>query len=292
MILRHNSIQKKILFGLIQFFILMILLSCTINSSREKIIFGIVPADDAEEMLSIYRPVASYLEEVLGVEVELIALSDYTAAVEAMRAGRIEIAWFGPFSYILAAERAGAEAIVVGVREETGFSSYRTVFITHSDNMVFSINDLKGKSFAFVDPASTSGNLIPRSILLNMGINPETFFSNQYFAGTHNSVVFSVKNKTVSAGVTSDNVVKRMIEENIILPGELRVIYVSDPIPGSPIAVRGNLDNDFKYLIQSAFINMPLEIAAGWGGVAYYEAISDENYDIIRSIARTLNLFD
>jgi len=266
--------------------------ACSNIVQNEKITFGVIPADDVEEMLNIYRPIANYLTEVLGVEVELIALTDYTAAIEAMRTGRIEIAWFGPFSYVLAAERAGAEAIVIGVREDTGLSSYRTIFVTHSDNAYTNFVDLQNKSFAFVDPASTSGHLVPRSILIDSGIDPEEHFSNILFAGTHNSVLFAVRNKTVSAGATSDNVLKRMIDEGLVQSNEISIIHQSDPIPGSPIAVRGNLDDDFKLLIQSAFINMPSDIAAGWGGIAYYEIISDVDYDVIRNIAKQIDIFD
>jgi len=287
----------KLFINRINVLFLIILMIFSISACRnivqnEKITFGVIPADDVEEMLNIYRPVASYLSEVLGVEVELIALTDYTAAIEAMRTGRIEIAWFGPFSYVLAAERAGAEAIAIGVREDTGLSSYRTIFVTSSDNSYVNFMDLQGKSFAFVDPASTSGHLVPRSILIDSGIDPEKHFSNILFAGSHNSVLFAVRNKMVSAGATSDNVLKRMIDEGLIQSNEIRIIHQSEPIPGSPIAVRGNLDDDFKLLIQSAFINMPSDIAAGWGGIAYYEIITDANYDVIRNIAKKIDIFD
>lgn len=285
---------KRIKFKIIIVFSVFLLTAtaCGTPNSNEIIRFGVIPADDVEEMLSIYRPVAAYLEEVLGVRVELIALNDYTAAIEAMRTGNLEIAWYGPFSYVLAAERAGAEAIAIGVREDTGLSTYRTIFVTHSSSSINKLSDLRGRTFAFVDPASTSGHLIPRYILNNNDINPDVDFSTTLFAGTHNSVLFAVNNRTIDAGVTSDNVLQRMSEQGLLNLDDIRIIFKSEPIPGSPIAVRGNIDEDLKLLIQQAFIEMPPEIAAGWGGIANYEVIDDSHYDFLREVARDLNMFD
>ena len=268
------------------------LAGCGNSRDDNTIRFGVIPADDAEEMLSIYKPVADYLEEVLGAPVELIALYDYTAAIEAMRTGDLDIAWFGPFAYLLAVERAGAEAIAIGVRGDTGLSTYRTIFVTHSSSSIYELSDLKGKTFAFVDPASTSGHLIPRSILLNYNIDPESDFSTMLYAGTHNSVLLAINGQNIDAGATSDNVLKRMVDEGLINEDNIRIIYESVPIPGSPIAVSGSLDEELKTKIQNAFVNMPDEIAAGWGGIAYYETIDDSHYDILREVARNLNMLD
>ena len=114
---------------------------------------GLIPADDAEEMLRDYEPVRQYLSQKLGIPVEIQVTSDYTAAIEAMRYKHIDMAWFGPFSYIIAANVADAEAIVNGVRRSDGKSDYHSVIVTRADSGINSLADLKGKSFAFVDPA-------------------------------------------------------------------------------------------------------------------------------------------
>src|SRR3989338_7218215 len=160
---------------------------------------GLIPADDAEEMLRSYEPVKEYLSEKLGIPVEIQVTSDYTAAIEAMRGKHIDMAWFGPFSYIIAANVAGAEAIVVGVRRADNRSDYRSIIVAREGSGITSLKDLKGKSFAFVDPASTSGNLIPRKMLLENNIDPDKDFSRTFFAGTHNSVEYAIANKTLHA---------------------------------------------------------------------------------------------
>lgn len=266
-----------------------------VTSSEEISVLkmGLIPADDADEMLRNYEPVKEYLSEELGIPVEIQVTSDYTAAIEAMRAEHIDMAWFGPFSYVIAANVAGAEAIVNGVKESTGSATYTSMIIANADSGITSLEDLKGKTFAFVDPASTSGNLIPRKMLIENGIDPDNDFSTSYFAGTHNAVQYSIANGKVDAGASGDNVYKRMIEEGEIDPKVNIVVYESDPIPGSPIVVRGNLPEELKKDIQNALISMDQQTihkVDGWGGISRYQKVSDSDYDVIRDTAEILGM--
>ena len=254
---------------------------------------GLIPADDAEEMLRSYEPIGEYLSEYLGIPVEIQVTSDYTAAIEAMRAKHIDMAWFGPFSYIIAANVANAEAIVNGVKEDTGSANYKSVIIANANSGIKTLEDLKGKKFAFVDPASTSGNLIPRKLLIENGINPDDDFETSYYAGTHNAVEYAIANGNVDAGADSDNSYNRMVESGEIDPKVNIIIYESEPIPGSPIAVRGDLSEAFKQKIQDALVNMDQQIihnVNGWGGIARYQKVSDSDYDVIRNTARILGM--
>src|SRR3989338_7022496 len=254
---------------------------------------GLIPADDAEEMLRDYEPVRSYLSKSLGIPVEIKVTSDYTAAIEAMRGKHIDMAWFGPFSYIIAANVAGAEAIVVGVRRADNRSDYRSIIVAREGSGITSLKDLKGKSFAFVDPASTSGNLIPRKMLLENNIDPDKDFSRTFFAGTHNSVEYAIANKKVDAGADSDNSFERMVAAGEIDPKVNIVIFKSDPIPGSPIAVRKDLPAAFRKKIQDALANMDEQTILkvdGWGNIARYDKVTDSKYDIIRETAKALGM--
>jgi len=254
---------------------------------------GLIPADDAEEMLRSYEPVKEYLAEKLGVPVEIQVTSDYTAAIEAMRSKHIDMAWFGPFSYIIAANVADAEAIVNGVRRSDGKSDYHSIIVTKADSGIETLEDLKGKSFAFVDPASTSGNLIPRKMLIENGIDPDKDFSRSYYAGTHNAVEYAVANGKVDAGADSDNSYDRMVRAGEINSKVNKIIYTSPSIPGSPIAVRGDLPEELKEKIQDALINMDeqtIHKVSGWGDIARYQKVTDSDYDIIRETAKTLGM--
>lgn len=254
---------------------------------------GLIPADDAQEMLRNYEPIKEYLSEKLGIPVEIQVTSDYTAAIEAMRAKHIDMAWFGPFSYIIAANVAGAEAIVNGVKESTGSATYKSIIITNVNSGIETLEDLKGKSFAFVDPTSTSGNLIPRKMLIENGIDPDNDFSVSYYAGTHNAVQYAIANGKVDAGASSDNVYQRMVEAGEISADVNKIIYESEPIPGSPIVVRGDLPAELKQKIQQALLDMDqqtIHAVGGWGGITSYQKVSDSDYDIIRETAKALGM--
>jgi phosphonate transport system substrate-binding protein len=265
-----------------------------IKSEEMKVLkMGLIPADDAQEMLRNYEPVKEYLSEELGIPVEIQVTSDYSAAIEAMRSKHIDMAWFGPFSYIIAANVAGAEAIVNGVKESTGSATYKSVIVVNANSGIKTLDDLKGKSFAFVDPASTSGNLIPRKMLIEKGIDPDKDFSTSFYAGTHNAVEYAIANGKVDAGASGDNVYNRMLAEGEIDPEVNIILYESEPIPGSPIVVRGNLPAELKQEIQTALIKMDKQTihqVSGWGGIAHYQKVSDSDYDVIRETAKILGM--
>ena len=254
---------------------------------------GLIPADDAEEMLRNYEPIKEYLSEKLGMPVEISVTSDYTAAIEAMRSKHIDMAWFGPFSYIIAANIANAEAIVNGVKESTGSATYKSVIVANANSGIEKLEDLKGKSFAFVDPASTSGNLIPRKILIENEIDPDNDFSVSFFAGTHNAVEYAVANGKVDAGADSNNSYDRMVEAGGIDPQSNKKNYKSKKITRSPPAVRGDLPAEFKDKIKQALIDMDnqtIHKVDGWGDITSYQAVSDSDYDVIRKTAEILGM--
>jgi phosphonate transport system substrate-binding protein len=297
--------MKKILCLLICLSMLsLFLVGCQTNNDAETLTgaatsdikvlkMGLIPADDAEEMLRNYEPIQEYLSKELGIPVEIQVTSDYTAAIEAMRAKHIDMAWFGPFSYIIAHNVAGAEAIVNGVKESTGSATYKSVIVANKDSGIKTLEDLKGKSFAFVDPASTSGNLIPRKMLIENGIDPDNDFSTSYYAGTHNAMMYAVANGKVDVGATGDNVYERMVKEGEIDSEKNIIIHESEPIPGSPIVVRGDLPKILKLRIQLALIKMDQQTihkVSGWGGISHYKIVKDSDYDVIRETAKILDM--
>ena len=196
-------------------------------------------------------------------------------------------------SYILAADKANAEAFVVEIRKGTG-TSYNSIIVTSPDSGINSIEDLKGHTFAFVDPASTSGNLIPRSIFKGKGIDPDKDFKTVVYAGGHDAVELAVKNRKVDAGADDDITYNQMKATGLISDKDVKVIFTSDPIPGSPWAWRKDLPSDLKAKLKEAFLNVAKEdqsaLAATGGVVEGYSETNDSNYNIIRETAKILNL--
>src|SRR5262245_43450173 len=180
----------------------------------ETFIMGIFQSDDAAKALASEEPLRAYLETEIRKEfpqfrVIMYTGTSYTAVIEAMKAGRIDAFEVGPFAYILAAQQANAEALAVGAPESGGAKEYDPKFkpyylstiITKKGSGIKTVADLKGKSFAFVDPASTSGHLMPASIIMKAGINPDTDMKPVY-AGSHPAAVLAVMNDKVAAGAT------------------------------------------------------------------------------------------
>lgn len=255
---------------------------------------GIIPAEDNAEQVREFEPVADYVGEQLGVDVELYTATDYSGIIEAMRSEQVDIAWYGPLSYVLASEVADAEAVAVQITDEGETDpTYKSLMITNSASDVQNIEDLRGKTFSFVDPASTSGNLFPRKAFDEAGIDPATDLEDTIYAGGHDASALAVKNDKVAAGAVANTVLENMITEGIIKDGEVRVIHESQPIPESPIAVRTGLPDEVKQRIQEVFVNMTPEDAGaetlGSEAVGYVET-GDSDYEVVRDLVDTLDL--
>lgn len=260
------------------------------NTSKE-IIMGLIPAENNEEMLEKFEPMRAYLEKKLGRPVKVFTATDYTGVIEAMRQDRVDIAWFGPLSYILAEQEAEAEAFAVGVRQD-GKSTYHSLFVVPTGSPIRSIQDLQGKSVAFVDPASTSGGLVPRYMVYQAtGKTPEEFFSRVTYAGSHDAAELAVKNGTVDAAADNDITYERMLKEGLISKESNRVLVKSEPLPGSPLVYRSDLDEDTKAKIRDTILNAHNDIqVTGYGELLRYEEATPDDYQIIRNMIASLSL--
>lgn len=261
----------------------------------DPLVMGIIPSEDNAEQVRAFQPVADYVGEELGVEVELYTATDYSGIIEAMRSGEVDIAWFGPLSYVLATEIAGADAVAVQVAEEGETDpTYNSLMITQADSDIQDIQDLRGRSFSFVDPASTSGNLFPRKGFDEAGIDPDQDLAETTYAGGHDASALAAQNGTVDAGAVSSTVYRQMIDEGVMQEDDVRIVHESEPIPESPIAVRGDLPQEMKDRIQQIFVEMTPEAVGAEAlgsedAVGYVEA-RDSDYDVIRELVDQLNL--
>ncbi len=255
---------------------------------------GAIPAEDAQKTRENYKSLANYLQKKTGLPVEIFVATDYSGVIEAMRAGKLDIAMFGPFSYVLAADKAGAEAFAVENRKGSG-TSYQSIVVTHPDSGISSLADIKGRTYAFVDPASTSGNLIPRSFYKKNNLDPDKDFKSVVYAGGHDAAALAVKNRKVDAASMDDITFNNMKEKGLLNPDkDIKIIFKSDPIPGSPWAWRKDLPAELKTKIKDAFMNVAKEdqaaLSAYGGKVEGYADTKDANYNVIRETAKILNL--
>jgi phosphonate transport system substrate-binding protein len=273
--------------------LLMVVLcmSCAQNdASQKKLRIASIPSEDAAKQQLHMQPLVSYLSDFIGMEVELEVTDDYNAAIESLRFGHVEMAWLGPFSYVLARDIVDITPVVGGIRKDTNDIYYNSIIVVSNDAEIRDLEDLKGHTFAFVDPASTSGYLFPLAKFKDIGINPEKDFKHVVFAGSHTAVELALAHGQVDGIGDSKPSYDLMVENGEIDPKLFTVLWVSDPIPPSPIVVRSDLSDDLIRRIQKAFLSMPPDTIAFEGEISGYKVVNDSDYDVIRSVANQVGI--
>ena len=162
-----------------------------------------VPSADSQKVLASGQPLADLLTAATNLNFKVSVPTSYVAVVEAMGSNQVDVGWLAPFAYVLAHDKNGSQVILTSLRQ--GSKTYRSQIIVRADSGINNIEQLRGKKFAFVDPASASGFLFPNAMLADMGIDYKTFFSDTIFAGGHDKVVIAVYNKQVDGGATFGN---------------------------------------------------------------------------------------
>lgn len=179
--------------------------------------------------------------------------ADYNGVIEALRAKRLDVAYLGPFSYVLGTTIADIEAFAVAETKRAGRTFYHSKIITHKDSGIKTVQDLKGRNFAFVDPSSTSGHLFPKAGLMKVGFNPDKDFGRVIFSGSHDSSAIAVQNKKVDAAAIADRILDQAVAKGLVKQEDIVTVWSSDPIPESPTVWRRDLPADLKRRIQAAF---------------------------------------
>ncbi|MEH6947410.1 phosphonate ABC transporter substrate-binding protein [Bacillus sp. JJ634] len=288
--------MKKIVTAILAVICLLSVAACSQTNEantekQETIKMGVIPTDDNADVSAMYEPVAEYLEKETGMNVELFLANDYTAVIEAMKNDKIDIARLGAFSYILAADQTKVEPLVAEISKKTGDKFYTSLLITQNDSSIKSVKDLKGKTVAFVDPASSSGNLVPRKWLLDNEIDPDKDLKEVIYSGGHDASVLAVENNKVDAAFVAVNIYEDMkqkeMTKNTVTLGE------SEKIPTQPIVARSALDAETIEKIRTAFIEMDKnapEILDSFKEAQGFTSVEDNEYDGLRELAKLLNL--
>lgn len=261
--------------------------------------YASISGADEESTAERAAVVVGWLSEQIDMPIEYVETTDYSSVIEAMRAGRVDFAIFGPFSYVIASTEANAEPLVASPNQETGLLGYRSLIIVPADSDVQEIADLEGRGMAFADPASTSGFLFPRLILSQNGIDdPDAFFGETIFSGGHDASLVGVANGQLDAAGVCDQCIERFFDAGLADREDIRVIAESDVIPPSPTTVRADLDPEIKDALRDAYLRMfedaPEVMQAARGSedpVQFpYEAMADDAYDVIRDLADELEI--
>ncbi|HVM81063.1 MAG TPA: phosphate/phosphite/phosphonate ABC transporter substrate-binding protein [Stellaceae bacterium] len=257
--------------------------------------FGVEPYDTSAKLVPIYEHIGKVLAEKLGCDVKIFVTTTYNAEIEAMRNGKLEIGEFGPLGYVLAHQVAKAEAVAAFSNAEGKPDNYWASIIVPKDSPIKTVAEIKGHTFAFSDPASTSGHLFPALGLRKAGLDPDKDVKGIY-AGSHTASFEALYNKKVDAGELNSEQLESAKQRGHYQDGDVVFLWKSDPIPTDPISVRGDLPEGFKKRLIQVLQTLDLSVLPaedrkimGLGGTRFVPQ-TDAAYDPIRDLVKTLNI--
>ncbi|MBS0223907.1 MAG: phosphate/phosphite/phosphonate ABC transporter substrate-binding protein [Proteobacteria bacterium] len=257
--------------------------------------FGVEPYDTAPKLVPIYDHIGKLISEKLGCQVKVFVTTNYNAEIEAMRNKKLEVGEFGPLGYVLAHQIAKAEAVAAFGTPDGKPAAYWASLVTYPSSGIKTVADIKGHTFAFSDPTSTSGHLFPAYGLRKAGIDPDKDIRAIY-AGSHTSSYEALYNKKVDAGELNSEQLESAKQRGHYKDGDLVFLWKSDPIPTDPITVRGDLPENFKKRLVDVLQTLDLsQLPAsdrkimGMSGQRFVPQ-TDGAYDGIRDLVKTLNI--
>ena len=225
-------------------------------AALEKFYLGLIPEQDMFSQKARYEPLARYISEKAGIDVELKMLSRYGNIVENFTSSRLDAAFFGSFTGALAIRKLEVEPLARPLWLDNTSTYYGMVFV-RKDSSIKDANDMKGKTFVFVDRATTAGWLLPLNYFVELGIGDfQSWFSETYFAGTHEDAIYDVLDRKADIGAAKNTVYYRLASKDVRILNELQILTKSPQVPANALAVRKDLDNSLKIKLQKILLQM------------------------------------
>lgn len=252
-----------------------------------------IPDESPTELLRKFKPLGAYLEKRVGMKVEFVPVTDYAAAVEALVGKKLDMVWYGGLTFVQARIRSNNGVIPLVQREED--EKFRSVFITRADSGINRLEDLKGKTFSFGSPSSTSGHVMPRYFLLQAKLDPDKDFRQIAFSGAHDATIAAVAGGKVQAGALNISVWDKFVQEKKVDTGQVKVFYTTPPYYDYNWTVRADMDPALRDKIRQAFLDLSPATPEGKEILELQRATRfiptrAENYASIESAARNAGL--
>ena len=219
-----------------------------------------IPDESPTELARKAAPLVKYLESKLGMKVEFTPVTDYAAAVETLVNKKIDLAWFGGFTFVQANVRSGGRMIPLVQREED--EKFRSIFIT-GDPAIQTLADLKGKDVSFGSQSSTSGHLMPRSVLLQAGIDPDKDFRRVAYSGAHDATIAAVASGKVQAGALNISVWEKFVADKKVDPTKVRAFFTTPPYYDYNWTVHADMPAALREKLMQALLSLSRDTAAG-----------------------------
>jgi phosphonate transport system substrate-binding protein len=252
-----------------------------------------IPEEAATEQVRKFTPIANYLEKRLGMKVEFTPVTDYPAAVEALVNKKVDLVWFGGFTYVQAQIRSGGKIVPLAQREED--TKFQSVFIAKTDSGIKTLADMKGKQVSFGSQSSTSGHLMPRANLLNAGLNPEKDFRRIAYSGAHDATIASVVSGKVDAAALDITVWRKFVSENRVDTKDVDVFFTTPPFFNYNWSMHVDSPADLRARVQKALTDLDPATPEGkeilqLNRATRYIPTTPDNYKGIEAAARSAGL--
>lgn len=237
-------------------FLLPLTLAALVSTAHAQNVLRVsaIPDEAPTELQRKFTPLGEYLKKETGMDVRFTPVTDYAAVVEGLATNKIDLAWLGGFTYVQARIRTQGGAVPIVQRAED--EVFTSKFIVPADSTARTLADLKGKTFAFGSPSSTSGSLMPRYFLLQAGINPEKDFKTVAYSGAHDATVAFVAGNRAEAGVLNASVWDKLVETQNPNAAKVRVLATTPTYYDYNWTVRPGLDAALTRKIADAFLKL------------------------------------
>ena len=289
--------MKKLLLALFSFVFVFSIVGCsakTETKKEEKVIkMGFVPLKNSEKLVEDLKPISDYLSERLGVKVEAFTASNYIGVVEGLGSGSVDFGIIPPFSSLLAQKQSNAKPILTS-KGKTGKPGYTAELYVRKDSGIKSLQDVKGKKVAFVDPSSSSGYIYPGAMLVNAGLNLDKDISYQ-FSGGHDKSLQLLLNKDVDVIATFDGVEDRYAKDFPQAKTDIQKLATSDMIPGVMVTTSGKMDKELQEKLEKALRDIEKdpkmkEMFTKMFSITGFTDVDQDAYKKVEATAKIMNV--
>lgn len=251
----HHTLRRRALKGALACALIATLSSIASLAAASEAVLRVsaIPDEAPTELQRKFAPLGKYLEKETGMKVSFVPVSDYAAVVESLATQKLDLAWLGGFTFVQAKIRTRGTAVPIVQREED--ARFTSKFVT-ADPAIKSFADLKGKTFAFGSPSSTSGHLMPRYFLQQAGVDADKDFKHVAFSGAHDATVAFVAAGKADAGVLNTSVWEKLVETKKVDPAKVHVFATTPPYFDYNWTVRGDLDPALMKKLTDAFLKL------------------------------------
>jgi len=260
------------------------------DSKSRTLRMSMIPTTDPGKVTRESQPLVAYLEQEVGAKIDLTVPTNYAAVVEAIANDQVDIAYLGGFTYVQASKRSGVVPLVQRDRDR----NFHSLFITGSETGINSLNDLKGRRFAFGDVNSTSGHLMPEYFMREAHVDPQVI-SQAIYSGGHDATALAVANKKVEAGALDETVYQKMVADGKLDAKQVKVFYTTPPFFDYVWVARKTLDPGIAESFSSAMLKLQAndvshKVILDLLNATSYVKAEDRNYDKLRQAAADAGL--